>query len=760
MKTRLHLIAGPLIALASIVSATQESHAHQAPPQARMTVGPAMSAADLEAGRALYAENCARCHGSDGRGRTREAARLKVPPADLARAEQKGHSEGEVFWVISHGIKASEMPAFDDLTEAARWQITAHVKTLASGPSTSAQASSSAEKPVTIRFRATVAGKPFSCASAYEGLGVNRNTVSPLDFRFFIHDLRLVRADGTDEPIRLSKDARWQDGDVALLDFEDRTGTCANGTPDKREVVTGTVRAGAYVGLRLVLGVPFSRNHGEPVRQAPPLDLTQMFWVWNAGYKFARIDMKADGRNFFIHLGSTGCTPSDNMLTAPTSCESPNRVDVRLAEFDPETDVVEADLARLLEGADLITNQPKTAAGCMSGPDDLDCAPLFRNFGLPFAGKPAVPQTFLRRAPRTEPFAWDLPQGFPVPRVPADNPMNTAKVELGRFLFYDTRMSVTGRFSCASCHEQSKAFTDGKAQGVGATGQVHPRGSMALTNVAYSPVLTWANPNVRSLETQALVPMFGEEPVELGLAGKERELVARYKADQEFVRRFREAFSEDTDPVSLTNITRALAAFERTLISGRSPYDAYRFGLDPKAITDEAKRGEALFFSERLECFHCHGGFNFTQTVDYASRVEPEIEFHNTGLYNVGGHGDYPAPNTGVHAVSGRREDMGRFKAPTLRNIAVTAPYMHDGSIATLEEAIDHYQSGGRAIRSGPFAGDGSQNPLKSGFVKSFTLDAAERASLIAFLESLTDRSYLENPRLGNPWAGARTAAR
>lgn len=416
---------------------------------------------------------------------------------------------------------------------------------------------------------------------------------------------------------------------MALLDFEDRTGTCVNGTPDKREIVTGSVRAGNYVGLRFVLGVPFARNHGEPVRQAPPLDLT---------------------------------------------------------------------------------------------------------------------------------FAWDLPRGFPVPRVPADNPMTAVKLDLGRFLFYDPKLSLTGRFSCATCHEQSKAFTDGRARGVGVTGQAHPRGSMSLTNVAYAPVLTWANPNLRSLETQALIPMFGEDPVELGLAGKEREVVERFRADSVYAARFRAAFPDDSDPVSIANVTRAIAAFQRTLISGRSAYDRYRFSGDERAISEAARRGEALFFSERLECFHCHGGFNFTQTVDYASRAEPEIEFHNTGLYNIAGTGDYPRPNTGVHAVSGRREDMGRFKAPTLRNIAVTAPYMHDGSVGSLDEAIDHYQAGGRTITSGEQAGVGADNPLKSGFVKSFTLDPSERAALLAFLESLTDPHFLTNPRLSNPWPAASTS--
>lgn len=349
-------------------------------------------------------------------------------------------------------------------------------------------------------------------------------------------------------------------------------------------------------------------------------------------------------------------------------------------------------------------------------------------------------------------YVWRLPPGFPRPKVPPDNPMSEAKVELGRHLFYDTRLSVDSTFSCATCHEQEKAFTDGKPRGIGVTGEVHPRGSMSLTNIAYSPVLTWANPTQRRLETQALVPIFGEDPVELGMSGRERELFERLRGAGVYRALFETAFPDEDDPFTLGNLTKAIAAFQRTLLSGASPYDVYRLGYDPKAISRSAIRGEALFFSERTECFHCHGGFNFTETADYAGKGFVEIEFHNTGLYNIDGQGAYPRPNTGIQEVTEDPEDMGRFKAPSLRNIAVTAPYMHDGSIATLEEVIDHYAAGGRTIREGPHRGVGADNPLKSPFVKPIDLTAEEKRDLVAFLESLTDQSFLRNPRFANPW--------
>ena len=348
-------------------------------------------------------------------------------------------------------------------------------------------------------------------------------------------------------------------------------------------------------------------------------------------------------------------------------------------------------------------------------------------------------------------YRWELPPGFPEPVVPADNPMTHEKVALGRHLFYDTRLSGNGTFSCASCHLQSRAFADALPRAVGSTGEVHPRGSMGLANIAYSPALTWANPLMRSLEQQALVPMFGEDPVELGLSGQEQQLLARVREVPQYKALFAAAYPGSGDPVSLDHIVKAIASFQRTMISGRSPYDAFKQGRSA-AISASARRGEELFFSEKTECFHCHGGFNFTGTVNYVGKGFVEIEFHNTALYNIDGQGKYPAPNTGVESVTHEEEDMGKFKAPSLRNIAVTAPYMHDGSIATLEEVIEHYNAGGRTVKSGPNAGVGAESPLKSEFIKPMDLTPQEKRDLVAFLRSLTDSTFLRDPRFTNPW--------
>ncbi|MGE3270256.1 MAG: MbnH family di-heme enzyme [Chloroflexota bacterium] len=354
-------------------------------------------------------------------------------------------------------------------------------------------------------------------------------------------------------------------------------------------------------------------------------------------------------------------------------------------------------------------------------------------------------------------FYADLPPWLPRPIVPDDNPLTPEKVELGRRLFYDTRLSVTGEMSCGTCHQQARAFTDGLPVAVGATGQPHPRNTMTLTNVAYLPVLTWANPTLEHLEQQALIPLFGETPVEQGLAGREQQLFELFRTDPEYARLFPSSFPGEADPYTLGTMTRALGAFQRTLISYDAPYDRYRYGRDPGAISDLAKRGERLFFSEDLECHHCHSGLNMTDSIRHQRLAFTEVAFHNTALYNLDGRGAYPGQNTGLREITGRPEDMGRFRTPTLRNIALTAPYMHDGSIPDLDGVLDHYRQGGRTIADGPHAGVGRTSPLKSIFLVGFSLSQADRAAVLAFLESLTDESFLHDPRFSDPFDPPQT---
>ncbi len=350
-----------------------------------------------------------------------------------------------------------------------------------------------------------------------------------------------------------------------------------------------------------------------------------------------------------------------------------------------------------------------------------------------------------------EDYDWDLPRGFPKPWEPEDNPTTPAKVKLGRHLFYDKRLSGDDSMSCASCHKQELAFTDGKQTAVGSTGERLPRNSMTLANVGYAATLTWGHPLMTELERQALIPMFGETPVELGLR-EASELEEKLAKDELYQELFDAAYPGEDELGTLEQITRALGAFQRTIISGSSPYDRWVQG-ESTAISKSAQRGYVLFNSEKMECFHCHVGFNLTDHTYWAGKPFYDAPFHNTGLYNIDGEGAYPEPNTGVMSITAEPSDMGRFKAPTLRNIAVTAPYMHDGSIETLDEVLDHYASGGRRIKSGASAGDGSKNPHKNAFLIGFELTKQEREDVIAFLESLTDEEFLKDPAYSNPWA-------
>ena len=359
-----------------------------------------------------------------------------------------------------------------------------------------------------------------------------------------------------------------------------------------------------------------------------------------------------------------------------------------------------------------------------------------RKLAITFAVFALALSPHLSSADSSAAWTWNLPKGFPIPPVPANNPMTEAKVELGRFLFYDTRMSANGKQSCATCHQQNLAFTDGRAVAIGTTGESHSRSAMSLVNVAYGGALTWSNPQLKKLEDQALVPMYGDHPVELGLREGDG-FLATLRRDSKYQALFERAFPQDADRVTTANVTKALACFERTIISARSPYDRYHYDRDDSAISESAKRGEVLFFNQHLSCFRCHGGFNFSDASVTERNAGRTIEFHNTGLYNV-----YPRPNVGIYEHTKSRADLGKFKTPTLRNIAVTAPYMHDGSVPTLDAVLDHYSSGGR----------GHDNPNKDPLIGGFTLSVQDRADLIAFLTSLTDDALIHDPRFGSPW--------
>ncbi len=346
-------------------------------------------------------------------------------------------------------------------------------------------------------------------------------------------------------------------------------------------------------------------------------------------------------------------------------------------------------------------------------------------------------------APTPESWRWPIPAGMPTPIVPADNPMTAAKVALGRRLFYDSALSGNATQSCATCHAPALAFTDGRRRATGSTGDAHPRNAQPLANAAFNQYLNWADPDTRGIEEQLMTPMFGEAPVEMGLRGHEAEALARLRTTPGYPALFDSAFPQANPALTLDSARYAIAAFTRSLISLGSDFD--RGMLSPQAA-----RGRALFESARLGCSACHGGPFFNQPRSEATASHP---FFNTGLFTLDVAGAYPTGNAGVFERTGRAQDMGAFRVPTLRNIALTAPYMHDGSVATLEEVVAIYARGGRLIPDGPLASDGARNPHKDPRIHGFAITDGETRDLIAFLNGLSDEAFVRDPRIGDPLA-------
>lgn len=302
-----------------------------------------------------------------------------------------------------------------------------------------------------------------------------------------------------------------------------------------------------------------------------------------------------------------------------------------------------------------------------------------------------------------------VPPGFPSPIFPADNELTAARFALGKRLFYDVTLSRDSSISCASCHAPSRAFSDSVAFSPGAGGAAGKRNSPTLANVGYHPYFTREG-GVPTLEMQIFVPIQEHNEFDFNIL-----LIAdRLKTDSIYTRMSREAYGRDPD---FYIITRGIACFERTLVSGQSPFDEFFFQGKTNALTVSERRGKDLFFSEKTNCTGCHAGFNFS---NYA--------FENNGLYE-----NYPDP--GRFRLTEDSADVARFKVPTLRNVGVTAPFMHDGTFSTLEKVVEHYNSGGK------------NHPHKSVLVKPLGLTAGEKADLVAFLESLTDEKFINNQK-------------
>lgn len=296
--------------------------------------------------------------------------------------------------------------------------------------------------------------------------------------------------------------------------------------------------------------------------------------------------------------------------------------------------------------------------------------------------------TLIAAAPAA--FRWPLPEGVAPPAIPADNPISNARIALGRRLFYDADLSVDGTMACATCHEQRRGFADGNVTHAGVHGDPGRRNVPGLANVAWRRSLTWGDPRVTTLEQQVAIPLTGKAPVEMGMAGMESELARRLGHDACYRKMFRAAFPETHGRIDQASVAKALATFQRTFVSFAAPID---HGHAPAA-------GAAIFAAK---CATCHAGHDFTD--DRFHRLRPSNS-SDRGLGELTGHAD-----------------DGAFRTPSLRNVGVTGPWLHDGSAQTLEQALMAHP----------------------GAVPEDT------PALIAFLAALTDDAFLANPALGYP---------
>lgn len=297
--------------------------------------------------------------------------------------------------------------------------------------------------------------------------------------------------------------------------------------------------------------------------------------------------------------------------------------------------------------------------------------------------------------------------------------------QLGQYLFFDTRLSLNNTKSCASCHNPSFAFSDGYKTSITALGENVQHNAPSLINSTYLKRFDWANPTATSLVAQIQRPLYGNHPIELGLNHNIQKLNQIFSKDTFYIQLFKKAFPNDNSLFTPKQIETALVAYEKTLISRESKFDKQTF-------TSNQYYGLKLFTSAKLNCVSCHPPPYFTLAT---KSDNIDSIYANIGLYVK-----YPLTDNGLSSFTKKSSDEGKFKIPSLRNVLLTAPYMHDGSIATISEVIDHYAKGGR------------NHPNKNKNIKGFTITSKEKQDLIEFLETLTDSSIFYKQNFKNPF--------
>lgn len=564
----------------------------------------------------------------------------------------------------------------------------------------------------TVELRVTANGQPL--AMQRPGLLVDRRgralAVTRLDL--LLSHLSLQRADG-----RWTDPAGWH-------------GFFRAEQPLRRQPAPN-IPPGEYVAARFAVGVQPAANHADPNRLGPDDPLhpvtNGLHWGWTGGYIFLALeghwvyDRADPGRTggYSYHLAG-----DENLLTVTL----PGRLRVQAGSVLR----LQLEATRLLSGVDIARDGdtthsreedpvvralraalPRAFRLAVHTPDTAGVAPpaaAARQAGSP--GRAGVGATLT-------PHAWSVGTHMPTVALPADNPLTVEGVALGRRLFHDPRLSRDGRVSCASCHDPARAFADpGKAVSTGVAGRSGTRNAMPLFNLAWTPTLFWDG-RVKALREQVLQPI--EHPDEMAHALPQ--VVVTLAADAELSRHFQRAMG---GPVSAGRIGLALEQYLLTLVSQDSRFDRAMQGGEP--LTPLEKRGFELFLTEHdprlglrgADCFHCHGGALFTNQ-----------QFMHNGLRQR-----LTPPDTGRGQVTGDPADRFKFRTPSLRNVAVTAPYMHDGRFRTLEEVVEHYD---RGVERHP-----NLDPnLAKHPPQGLGLSREDKAALVAFLKTLTDPAFL-----------------
>lgn len=302
-----------------------------------------------------------------------------------------------------------------------------------------------------------------------------------------------------------------------------------------------------------------------------------------------------------------------------------------------------------------------------------------------------------------------IPAGFPQPELPADNPLSRSKIALGKLLFFDPILSRDSSISCGSCHQPALAFSDSKAFSTGVEHRKGSRNAPPLFNLAWKNLFL-LDGGITRLDIVPLNAIVDHNEFDSNI----NEALKKLNRTPRYREWFRKVFA---DTASSFTFFKAIEAFELTLVSGNSRYDLYVSQNQPGVLNEQERRGMALFFSERTNCSECHSGFNFTS-----------YGFENNGLYGV-------YTDTGRQRITMQAADRAKFMVPSLRNVEYTAPYMHDGSLASLDDVVSHYNAGGAMYLT------------KSPLIRPLQLSEAEKSDLVAFLKSLSDPDFIADPR-------------